>query len=864
MLNFITWYITLTLLGLLTFPLTYRLFPKLADRGYSFARTLGLLVWAYAFWMLASLGVAQNDIGGILLGLAILAGLSLFAATKSMNENKSTGERIGEAFQWMGQNLKLILNVEILFLLAFAFIAIIRAANPEALGTEKPMELAFINAILRSPTFPPRDPWLSGYAISYYHFGFIITAMIAKITATAGSVAFNLMLALVFALSAIGAYGVLYNLLAERKGATRHAFLAPLFLLLVGNFEGFLEILHQNGIFWNANAQNFWTWLDIKELSQDPATLGKIPDRFWWWWRASRVIQDYDLLGNFRETIDEFPTFSYVLGDLHPHVLAMPFALLAVVVALYIFKGGWQGETRIWRSPNPPNPIVVFFVAFALGIAIYIKTWNILFAIAIFTSVYVLIYILRYSFYLKPLGIFSVALVLGGIAFLNTWDILIAAALIASAYTFARVHADGWRFERLEEFILFGLLTGISAILLYLPFYLGFSSQAGGILPNVINPTRGAHLWVMFGTLLIPILLWLLDLVRSKKHSPNWTLGIALALSLPLFLWLFSSFLTWIVTIVDPGLVNGYLQSQQVNSITEFLAAGANRRWENIGGAITLFLLMSGIFAFLFSKPLPPSQPSPEGGRRKFSLPWGELEGGFVLLIAILASLLVLAPEYVYLRDQFGTRMNTIFKFYYQAWILWSIAAAYASATLFSKSRGVMRGINITLLSFVIVAGLVYPFYAFNNKTNGLQPKTWTLDGAAYLANTPDEAAAIAWLQNAPDGFVLEAVPAAGGSYTGSARISTNTGLPAVLGWVGHESQWRGGYEEMGSRQADIETIYTATDWDTTQALLEKYHVGYVVVGQLERNTYAVRVEKFERYLKPVFSQGITTIYAVP
>ncbi len=818
MLNFITWYITLTLLGLLTFPLTYRLFPKLADRGYSFARTLGLLVWAYTFWMLASLGVAQNDIGGILLGLAILAGLSLFAGAKSTNGNKSTGERIGEAFQWMRENRKLILNVEILFLLAFAFIAIIRAANPEALGTEKPMELAFINAILRSPTFPPRDPWLSGYAISYYHFGYIITAMIAKITATAGSVAFNLMLALVFALSAVGSYGILYNLLANTQQAIRNSFLAPLFLLLVSNFEGFLEILHQNGIFWNSNPKNFWTWLDMKELSQDPATLGQIPDRFWWWWRASRVIQDYDLLGNFRETIDEFPAFSHVLGDLHPHVLAMPFALLAVALALYIFKGGWQGETRIFG----------------------------------------------YRFHIKPVGIFSVALVLGGIAFLNTWDILIAAALVASAYTFARAHVDGWRWERLEDFLFFGFFTGISAILLYLPFYLGFSSQAGGILPNLMNPTRGAHLWVMFGTLLIPILLWLLDLVRSKKHSPNWTLGFALALGLPILLWLLSWLLAFIVSLLDPSLAASLIQWQGLTTLGEVFTATSARRIEYIGGALTLFVLMSGIFAFLFSKPLPSSQPSPEEGRRKFSLPWGELEEGFVLLIAILASLLVLAPEYVYLRDQFGTRMNTIFKFYYQAWILWSIAAAYGTATLFTKSRGVMRGINIMLLSFVIVAGLVYPFYAFNSKTNGLQPHTWTLDGAAYLVNTPDEAAAIAWLQNASDGFVLEAVPAAGGSYTGSARISTNTGLPAVLGWIGHESQWRGGYEEMGSRQADIETIYTATDWDTTQALLEKYHVGYVVVGQLERNTYAVRVEKFERYLKPVFSQGITTIYAVP
>ena len=828
MLNFITWYITLSLLGLITFPLTFRLFPKLADRGYSFARTAGLLVWAYAFWMLASLGIAQNDIGGILLGLAILAGLSLFAGTKSTNGGKSKGERLNkvqlsEAFLWLKENLRLVVTVETLFLLAFAFIAIIRAANPEALGTEKPMELAFINAILRSPTFPPRDPWLSGYAISYYHFGYIMTAMIAKITATAGNVAFNLMLALVFALSAVGSYGILYNLLAEKsQGASRktqRAFLAPLFLLLISNFEGFLEILHQNGIFWNSNPKNFWTWLDMQELSRDPATLGQIPDRFWWWWRASRVIQDYDLLGNHREVIDEFPAFSYVLGDLHPHVLAMPFALLAVVIALYIFMGGWHGETHIFG----------------------------------------------YRFHLKPFAIFGVAFVLGGIAFLNTWDILIAAALVASAYTFARAHTDGWRLERLEDFLLFGMLSGISAILLYLPFYLGFSSQAGGILPNIINPTRGMHLWVMFGTLFIPIFLWLFSLVRRKKHSPNWKLGFALALSLPLILWLFTWFLAFIASKFSPDLAASLIQWQGLNTLGEVFTTTTILRITYIGGAITLFVLMGAIFSFLFAKPPSAlSGISPQTGENVPLPPSTEdwSAGGFVLLIAILGSLLVLAPEYVYLRDQFGTRMNTIFKFYYQAWMLWSIAAAYATTKLFTKSEGIMRWVNIPLLIFVIIAGLVYPLYGFISKTSGFQPLKWTLDASAYIQNSnADEATAIEWLKSAPDGIVLEAV---GGSYTSYARVSTNTGLQTVLGWPGHESQWRGGYEEIGSRQTDIETIYVANDWGTTLALLEKYQVAYVYVGQLERSTYLVNEEKFQRYLKPVFSQGFTTVYAVP
>ena len=822
MLNFITWYITLTLLGLVTFPLTYRIFPKLADRGYSFARTAGLLIWAYAFWMLASLGVAQNDIGGILLGLAILAGLSLFAGSKSTDRSKSTGERLGEIIQWLKENRHLVITVEALFLIAFTFIAIIRAANPEALGTEKPMELAFINAILRSPTFPPRDPWLSGYAISYYHFGYIMTAMIAKITATAGNVAFNLMLALVFALSSVGAYGVLYNLLAGRElpvaiSKTKAALFGPLFLLLVSNFEGFLEILHQNGIFWNSNPKNFWTWLDMQELSRDPATLGQIPDRFWWWWRASRVIQDYDLLGNHREVIDEFPAFSYVLGDLHPHVLAMPFALLAVAIASYIFIGGWHGETHIFG----------------------------------------------YRFHLKPLAIFGVAFVLGGIAFLNTWDILIAAALVASAYTFARAHTDGWRLERLEDFLLFGMLSGISAILLYLPFYLGFSSQAGGILPNILNPTRGMHLWIMFGTLFIPIFLWLFSLVGSKKYSPDWKLGFALALGLPLILWIFSWFLAWLASMLDPSLAASLIEWQGLNSLGEVFTATTILRITYIGGAITLFVLMGAIFAFLFSS----SQPnlvSPESGEETgaSSMKHGKLESGFVLFIAILGSLLVLAPEYVYLRDQFGTRMNTIFKFYYQAWILWSIAAAYATTKLFTKSQDTMRWVNIPLLIFVIIASLVYPMYGFINKASGFQPPRWTLDSSAYIQNSnADEAAAIEWLKSAPDGIVLEAV---GGSYTDYARISTNTGLQTVLGWPGHESQWRGGYEEIGSRQSDIETIYVANDWSTTQALLEKYQVVYVYVGQLERSTYLVNEEKFQRYLKRVFSQGFTTVYTVP
>jgi len=81
--------------------------------------------------------------------------------------------------RWLRQEWRLVVECGGALFAGFCRLAFVRAANPEILGTEKPMELAFINAILRSPTFPPHDPWLSGYAISYYYFGYVIVAMLA-------------------------------------------------------------------------------------------------------------------------------------------------------------------------------------------------------------------------------------------------------------------------------------------------------------------------------------------------------------------------------------------------------------------------------------------------------------------------------------------------------------------------------------------------------------------------------------------------------------------------------------------------------------------------------------------------------------
>ena len=472
----------------------------------------------------------------------------------------------------------MVITVEVLFFLAFAAWAFVRASNPniETAGGEKTMELAFINAILRSPTFPPHDPWLSGYAISYYYFGYVMTAMLARATGTLGSVAHNLMSALIFALSFIGAYGILYNLLAAYRKQqasitnphssflNHHSsfitlpLLGPLFLLFVSNLEGFLEVLHSRGLFWKFNpdgtaTSSFWSWLGITNLVNPPARpLGWIPERFIWWWQASRVIVDLDLAGNTSEIIDEFPAFSYLLGDLHPHVLAMPFGLLAVAVALNLFLGGWKGETnlRFYRLP------------------------------------------------VHPAGLFFGALILGGLAFLNTWDILIGFALVAGAYVLARALESGWTWKRLEDFFAFSVPTGLLAILLYLPFYAGFSSQAGGILPNLASPTRGAQLWVMFAPLFLALMAYLVYLWRAEKRPANWKLGFGIGAGLAIFLWIVSWGLALLAYKLQPGIVGSLINSQCSGGISLCFGLTLMRRLSYIGGLLT-FLAALLALAFL-------------------------------------------------------------------------------------------------------------------------------------------------------------------------------------------------------------------------------------------------------------------------
>lgn len=859
MVAFILWYLLISLVGWCTFPLVYRFLEKLPGRGFGFSRPLGLLLWSFIFWLLASLRIVDNTSGG----MAFAGGLVLVLSLVSLKNGQFLSLR-----QWLKDNRRFVITSEVLFLAAFALWALVRAVSPEVSGTEKPMELAFINAILKSPTFPPNDPWLSGYSISYYYFGYVMVAMLTRLTGVLTGVAFNLASALWFAMTALAAYTLVYALLGEwskRKGETASqpvfsSLLAPTFVLIVSNIEGFLEMLHARGLFWTQAADgswqsSFWQWLGIQEINQAPTTAFTwMPQRPTgiWWWRASRVLQDFDLSGNGKEVIDEFPFFSYYLADLHPHVLAMPFVLLVIGLAFNIYL-------KLREEPFAENGV---------NLAVFVKEWT--------REESVTWRDLRIVGWLRRPDFWLVSAVMGGLAFLNTWDFPIYVGLFSAAVTLSNYERDGWRSARIWEFIELGLITGVAGILLYLPFYVGFSSQAGGLLPSLAFFTRGANLWVMFAPLLLPIFAWLIW--NAAKEDGRERLGMGLKISLGLVggLWLVSyllvglflglynwgtglllssqsqpAFLTQLAakTMELGGLFNGLHGASDASTL---IFGSLARRFAQPGAWLTLLGLLALVWGLLIGV-----RSSSEG--KKTADEGRDSASPFVLLMVLVGAGLVLFPEFFYLRDQFGGRMNTIFKFYFQAWILWALVAAFASVVMVNSLKRSGKIIFSVGWVVLILMGLAYPYWGIYQRFKGVSLSSLSLDGLAQFGHyAPEELNAAYWLKDAPLGVVAEAV---GGQYTGYARISTYSGQPAVLGWPGHESQWRGGATEMGNREQDMELLYRTADWNQALEILQRYQIRYVFIGSLERSTYRANETKFQTHLKPVFQEGNVVIY---
>jgi uncharacterized membrane protein len=224
--------------------------------------------------------------------------------------------------------------------------------------------------------------------------------------------------------------------------------------------------------------------------------------------------------------------------------------------------------------------------------------------------------------------------------------------------------------------------------------------------------------------------------------------------------------------------------------------------------------------------------------------------------------------------------MNTVFKVYYQAWLLLAIVGAYGlyywqsrrpaghlSAPMGSGwRRASLHAVHYAwsgALAALLVGSLYYPVGAALDRTGilnrGYTVQDNTLDGLAFLRESePGEYAAIVWLRSkASWGRIVEAV---GDDYSDHGRISASTGLPTILGWKGHELQWRGGSAAFAGRSEDVARIYQSQDVQVVRRLLEKYDVRYVYVGRRERARYGSN-QKFGEFMRIAFAQDDVVIY---
>jgi YYY domain-containing protein len=238
----------------------------------------------------------------------------------------------------------------------------------------------------------------------------------------------------------------------------------------------------------------------------------------------------------------------------------------------------------------------------------------------------------------------------------------------------------------------------------------------------------------------------------------------------------------------------------------------------------------------------------------------------FVTFLILLSTLLIIIPEFLYVKDIYPLhyRANTMFKLTYESFMMLSLCLGYIFVKLVTNIKRKKILFSFAFPSFIILALiLIYPIFAINSYYRDL--KTYeNLNGINYLQTLyPQDYDLINWINQNIKGqpVILEA---SGDSYTDYARISANTGLPTVVGWSVHEWLWRGTYDIVSPRIADVETLYTNPDMSLTKSLIKKYNIKYIVISSLERQKYPnLDEEKFSGLGKIIYKSQETLLYKI-
>jgi len=799
----ILWYVSVSLLGLLVFPLLRYALPGLSESGYPLARTFGLLALSYLVWLAGSAGIPFLRVT-ILAVVLILAGIGIYLAYKDREE----------LLQKWEESKRFFITVEFLALALFIVALLIRYGNPDLWhpwkGGERPMDFSYFNAVIKSTTFPPYDPWFAGGYINYYYFGFVFVGVLTKFLGIMPSLAYNLILPTLFMMMGLGAFTIVWNLLGGEGKRNRFpdipylgGFAGVLGMVVFGNlgvlrmvFQG-LQRLASGGI--NVLEGGFferikWTLLGLVQLFRTPTLHYRLDE---WYWNPSRAIG-----AEHGGPITEFPFFSFLYGDPHAHLIALPLTLLALAWIVSMVR---SSRNEIVKAPRLlPGIVTALFGALAVGVLRPTNTWD-----------------------------FYPYLALGVAGLLYAW--------------WRERDLEGYQWQRpalrLAIFVLFAFLT-------FQPYANWYGEGYTKVLPWFGSHTPVNDYLTHWGLFLFVIVSWMI------AESLEWMAATPVSALRKLAKFrelIIASILILLVIMISLGV-----------SLENEVRIGS---FSIIGTGVHIIWFVLPLMAWALVLMLRPGQ---------------DLMKGFALFLIGTGLAITLMVELVYVEGDIG-RMNTVFKFYLQAWTLLSLSAAGALFWLAGSLRKWKSPLKISWQIFcyvLLISAALYPLLGSVAKIKDrMAPEAPpSLDGMSFMAyatyydlNTAldlsQDYAAIRWMQdNVPGSPVI--VEANQVEYHWGTRYTVYTGLPGVVGWNWHQRQQRTltPHDWVFSRVEDVNSFYDTTDLQEARDFLEKYQVSYIILGQLERVKYLPEgIAKFEEgegdLWQVVYQDRDTTIY---
>ena len=832
----LVWWLALSALGWAVWPVCFALFTSLRDRGYFVSRTAGWLAAGWLLWYLASYGATENRILHAWLCAGVVAGLGAMFAVR---QHTAMGKFVAEKWPMLVAGEAGVAVAYIAFLL-------MRMANPDLwqpwFGGEKFMEFAFLNGILRSASFPPVDPHFAGGYINYYYFGIYLSAYLIKLTGIYAETAFNLTIASLFALTVSNAFSVAYSAWAWRRqdggsvltwrSGFWAAWIAPLFVAVIGNLDGFAQVVRRLAETSTHQATSAFSLVPM--LTGATAALGDVlagrrSMPAYDFWAPSRVIPN---------TINEFPYWSFLFADLHPHLIGIPVAILFCAAILALLS---QANRERAGSAG-----LVLFLAFLLGTLSSVNLWEL-----------------------------PTYFALGGLAF-----------LVAQFRASGRIR---W-LSTVSALIVYAA----GAYLFYLPFfasYVNVGASGVGLVRVPDKPGEWLLIWGFFGFIALTWTVYAVAQPVQRRHSPV-SGDVRMPTSLERILSLgFRQFDRL------PRLV--YLHRLLVRRASLAYLGGIAFLLLTIGGGIAA-MAMGHIVLGLCLIPL--AFVALLLWQRGANADPGAL---FIALLITVALSVLAGTQVVYLRDflQGGDwyRMNTLFKFFSQVWVLLGLATAIALPRMWRNvtgrersgsedaARPVTRTRRLWGISWasafwlLLVASLTFTVLGtparLSQRMIGWRPEFGTLNGMDYMRQGsytwPNESnrielaydwEAIRWLLDNVRGNVVIVETSEADYYrAGASRAASLTGLSGLRGM--HASEQRSG-DVVPAREALHREFWETPDIGRTQALIDELDVTLIYAGQLERYLHPDGVQKLEQMavmglLEPVFANEGTTVYAV-